>query len=79
MAKTALAAAYRMSQADMMSMESPMATPCAAAMTGHGQRSRAEIEDWNAAMNGRSWSARREGSSSPTACGSAETGFVRVS
>ena len=50
-----------------------MAVPCVAAMTGYGQRSMAEMEDWKAAMKGRIWSARRDGSRSLNAAGRAET------
>ena len=51
-----------MSQAAMMSMESPYATPWVATITGYRQRCSAEIEFWKEVMCPCSCSARRAGS-----------------
>lgn len=55
-------AAYRTSQAEMMSNPNPMTGPCTAAITGKGQRSGALMDRWNERINFRVKYAVRAGS-----------------
>lgn len=62
MENTVFEAVYRTSQAAMMSIERPYATPWVAAMTGYGQRSIALMQLWKDRIRSRCWSARLAGS-----------------
>ena len=62
-------AAYRTSQAAIISMAKPSANPWTAAITGNGQRSGAAIARWNFWMWFPIWNAAR----------AVSTGFVGIS